>query len=82
MNDKKLTVEEAYDAMFGFLKLHYERLHGDEIGALLGSMSLVEPKVPLDQAYWDDWEKCVDDALQGKIDSKLTIVKPNPFFRG
>ena len=38
---KHLTHQEAYEAMFAFLEAYYDRSKSDEIGGLLGSMSLI-----------------------------------------
>lgn len=74
-----LTQEQAYDAMFAFLKLHYEALGGDQIGALLGSMALCtsvddrNKKLPLDEAIWEDWGLCVGKSLRGELNSELVV---------
>lgn len=73
MDDKSLSVAEAYDAMFDFLEEHYNALHGDQIGSLLGSMSLMEDCRPLDPALWETWERSVSKAISGEINSKLVL---------
>jgi len=50
-----LNALQAYRAMFAFLERYYERTHADEIGALLGSMALLEDGKPMDEALWRDW---------------------------
>ncbi len=45
-----LTHQEAYEAMFVFLEGYYNRSKSDEIGGLLGSMSLLEGR-PVDPAF-------------------------------
>ena len=38
-----------------FLETYYERTQSDEIGALLGSLQLLEDGKPADPAMWQDW---------------------------
>lgn len=44
MSEKKLTIEQAYRAMFYFLEREYELTKSDELGGMLGSLS------------WQIWE--------------------------
>ena len=55
MSVKKLDIQEAYNAMFEFLASYYERTQSDDVGALLGSMSLLDDGKPVDPAVWQDW---------------------------
>lgn len=73
MVNKKLSINQAYDAMFDFLEEHYNALQGDEVGSLLGSMSLMEDRKPLDPALWETWERCVAKALKGQVKSGLVL---------
>ncbi len=68
-----LTHEEAYEAMFAFLEGYYNRLKSDEIGGLLGSMSLIEGK-PVDQALWDDWCEAIESSLIGHNTAKFDLA--------
>ncbi|PNK61344.1 hypothetical protein [Psychrobacter sp. FDAARGOS_221] len=67
-----LTHEEAYKAMFVFLESYYDRSKSDDIGGLLGSMSLVEGK-PIDQALWDDWYEAIDTSLKAHDRAKFEL---------
>ncbi len=61
MSDK-LTLQEAYAAMFRFLEAYYDRTgKPDEIGALLGGMALNEDGQPMDPAIWSDWLAAIAD---------------------
>ena len=40
--DDKVTVREAYLAMFEYLRSYYERGNSDEIGGMLGGLSLLQ----------------------------------------
>jgi hypothetical protein len=54
---QNLDIKLAYQAMFRFLEKYYELTNADEIGALLGSMSMdvFRGAMPADPAMWEDW---------------------------
>lgn len=54
-----LTKKQAYLAMFYYLENLYELTHSDELGGMLGGMTLLENGEPIDSAVWSDWEKAV-----------------------
>lgn len=58
-NQIHLTEKQAYLAMFEFLKRYYEIGKSDEIGTLLGGLSLLEDGTPADAAHLGDWEDAV-----------------------
>ncbi len=60
MND--MTKKQAYAAMFEFLKNVYERTENDEIGGLLGGMSILADGKTADPAVWDDWETAIQNS--------------------
>jgi hypothetical protein len=68
MNEPKLTIEQAYRAMFYFLEQEYEYTHADEIAGLLGSMSWVITcgNGPADPGEWEDWIKAVQKSFREK----------------
>lgn len=53
--NRKISVDDAYRAMFRFLEGYIDRTKADEIAALLGSMALADDGVPMDPAMWNDW---------------------------
>ena len=55
----KLDEVAAYQAMTAFLEKYYSLTHAGEVGALLGSMQLMEDGRPADPAIWDDWLEAV-----------------------
>jgi hypothetical protein len=73
MDEPKLTSRQAYLAMFSFLEAYYARGKSDEIGSILGSMTLLEDGFPADPAYLKDWEAAVSQALDGENNAALHI---------
>ncbi|WP_082928483.1 hypothetical protein [Cupriavidus gilardii] len=65
MDQKKLSVEQAYRAMFYFLEKEYERTGADEIGGLLSSLAwtITEGRGPADLGAWQDWRDAVERVL-------------------
>ncbi|MCG8459054.1 MAG: hypothetical protein MI919_22485 [Holophagales bacterium] len=66
-----MSEQEAFEAMFAFLEEVYERTKSDELGSLLGSMSLLPDGQPADPAVWADWLECVNRAKRGEVRSDL-----------
>lgn len=48
--------------MFEYLEAYYERGNSDEIGSMLGSMSMLDDGSTADAAVWNDWEKAFERA--------------------
>ena len=69
--ERKLTLLEAYTAMYRFLEQEYELVGADEIGGLLGDMSLLPDGCTADPASWDDWLKAVGRVFAGDTDIGL-----------
>lgn len=65
MSEQKLTIEQAYRAMFYFLEEEYERTKADELGGLLSSLSweITGGHGPADPGAWQDWQGAVQKAL-------------------
>jgi len=61
--------------MFRFFEGIYESTQPDDIGSLLGSMSLLADRVPADSALRADWVSAVRAALDGKVDATM---RPGP----
>ena len=66
---KNLSKKNAYLAMFSFLEDYYARTNSGEIGSLLSGMCLMTDGMPMDRAYWDEWERAVQKALDGGVDA-------------
>jgi len=68
--DKKITIGQAFCAMFYFIENEYEMTKSDDMGALLGSLdwTLWSEAGPADPAAWDDWLSAVEKAKNSKMD--------------
>jgi hypothetical protein len=64
--EKKLTVDEAYDAMIDYLDKYYNRTHSDDVGSLLTGMLLLADGKSADSAALNDWNESVDKILNQK----------------
>jgi hypothetical protein len=69
----ELKEKQAYLAMFAFLEAHYARTGSDDIGSLLGDLSLLPDGGPADPAVTDDWSKAVADAKSGRVSANMEL---------
>jgi hypothetical protein len=71
INDMKtLTDQQAYAAMYYFLKQIWERTKSDDLGGILGDLSVLPDGTPADPAVPKDWNRAIEYALNsGKPDS-------------
>lgn len=65
----------AYMAMYKFLDDYYQLTKSEDIGGLLGSMSLIEDGNPADSAIWEEWLSAIDAAIHGQVNPDLKITK-------
>ena len=72
-NEVKLTLREAYLAMYKFLDNEYALTQSDDIGILLGGMSFLEDGRTADEAAWEDWIHAVKETKKGSADIKLSF---------
>ena len=63
VSEHRLTSRQAYLCMFEFLRRHYERGPTDEVGGLLGGLSLLPDGAPADPAHAADWTEAVAAVL-------------------
>ncbi len=70
-----LTKKEAYLAMYSFLEHEYEMTKSDDIGGLLGGMSLLQDGGTVDPAALQDWEDAIKKVKAGRINASLSIEK-------
>jgi len=67
---ERISVNDAYRAMFRFLEAYFERTKADEVAVLLGSMNLADDGKPMDPAMWQDWLVAVREAISGDPDNR------------
>ena len=77
MDTDNLNLQEAYLAMFAFIDELYLRTKSDELGSLLGDLSLLSDGTTADPSAWQDWLRCVDKARRRVVDANLRIVRRN-----
>lgn len=66
----KLTLLEAYKAMYAFLENYYNQTgHPDEVGLILGDLRILESGKTVDPAAWQDWLSAVEKVLETKTES-------------
>ncbi len=68
MEDPKII---AYKAMYNFLEEYYLRTKSDDIGSLLGDISLLTDGTSADPAVKNDWNKAYDKAINNSNDDYL-----------
>jgi hypothetical protein len=71
---RQLTDQQAYLAMFAFLEAHYSRTGSEDVGALLGDLSLLPDGSPADPAVKSDWAKAIADARAGRISANTRLA--------
>ena len=72
-----VSLKEAYLARYEFLVELYERTQSDELGSLLGDLSLLADGTTADPAAWGDWLRCVEKARGGGVDASLVLDPPH-----
>ncbi|MBK1725243.1 hypothetical protein [Thiocystis violacea] len=73
MSTELMDEKTAYAAMYEFLVDYYERTKSDDVGALLGGMSLLPDGNPADPAIWPDWMNSVSKAKGQASDLSLDL---------
>ncbi len=71
--ETELSKIEAYSAMFVYLEEVFARTQSDDLGALLGGMSLLADGGTADPAAWADWEAAVRRVVEGEVDLELSL---------
>ena len=65
--EKKLTLLEAYKAMYELLRdLYYREGQPDNLGVYLSDLQLLENGNTADPALWDDWLMVVKRVLENE----------------
>lgn len=68
----QLSQEQAFLAMYAFLAKQFS-LGYEELGGILGSMSLLPDGTPTDAALSADWAEAVAAALSGSVSADLGL---------
>ena len=71
--NQNLNEKQAYLAMFSFLEDYYNRTKSDDIGSMLGAMCLTNDGMPMDAAYWHEWQLAVQKSLNGLVDAEMRL---------
>jgi hypothetical protein len=74
--EEMISSQQAYLAMYSFLEELYSKYDFDQLGGLLGSMSLLPDGSPADQAMWSDWLRCVEKSKTKLVDARFEVVRP------
>ena len=74
--DEQISTRQAYLAMYSFLDELYTKYEFDQLGGLLGGMSLLSDGSAADQAIWFDWLRAVERAKGNRVDATLRIQQP------
>ena len=69
----QITIQQAYAAMYRYLEKLYEQTQADELGGMLGSMSLLPDGQPADPAVWSDWLQAINEAKEGQVNVRLSL---------
>jgi hypothetical protein len=67
----QLTTMEAYAAMYAYLEIFYARTKSDDVGGLLGSMSLLADGSTADPAILKEWAECIRRVKNNEISITL-----------
>lgn len=62
-----LTARQAFMVMHCFLEKYYRASHSDEIGGLLGGLSLLPDGSSADPAFRREWLDAVDTVIAAEI---------------
>ena len=65
MNEKLLSPEQAFRAMFAFLNAYDDRTEGTaELGEVLGDIQFDANGLTMDPAAWDDWLVAIESVFE------------------
>ncbi|QDV38819.1 hypothetical protein [Tautonia plasticadhaerens] len=73
MPEPKLSIREAYLAMYAYLEGLYAETKADYLGGLLGGMSLLEDELSADPAAWQRWIEAVEKVRRGNVRAELGL---------
>jgi hypothetical protein len=64
--EKKLTIMEAYKAMYYYLENLYNLTKSEDLADFLSNMMLLDDNSTADPAYWEDWLNAIKKLKNGK----------------
>ncbi|USD23098.1 hypothetical protein MJO52_08175 [Microbulbifer variabilis] len=73
MSDSKLTKEQAFLAMYAFLDEYYQATKSEDVGGLLGSISLLSDGGSADPVVQNEWEEAIQKVMDGSVNAQLSI---------
>lgn len=73
MDSRNIEIAKAYKAMFFFLEKYYRDTQSDDVGSLLGEMSLLPDGSTADPASWNTWLECVQQAINDPSDESISL---------
>lgn len=73
MSETKITKEQAFLAMYAFLDEYYQATKSDDVGGLLGSMSLLSDGCSADPAIQQEWEEAIQKVMDGSVNALLSF---------
>jgi hypothetical protein len=65
-NMEKLTIDQAYLAVYIFLDELRKRINSDDIAGFITDMAVLQDGTPADDAAWEDWLYAVAKARDDK----------------
>ena len=74
MEEEKVTKREAFLAMYAFLESYYSLTNSDDVGGLLGGMSVLPDGSCVDPAVLEEWEESVQKVMAGKVNAQLQLT--------
>ncbi len=69
-----LTVTEAYQSLYEFLRRVYTESQWDSISDLLSAISTLNDGRVVDEAFWDMWIESIERAKNGEV---ITASRPS-----
>ena len=72
--DRRVTVRQAYLGMFEYLRRYYERGKSDEIGSMLGELSLLQDEGSADPAAMADFRSSIEAVIRAESEGGYDAV--------
>lgn len=69
--EKKMSIQEAYQAMLYFLENYYNTTSSIDLTDILSAGNLIGKGRTFDSAFWDYWIKAIEDLDRYKNNNSL-----------